>query len=185
MPPSGRSANVSSRAFSLAADSSNFGANDSLAFCSAVSAGATALSLARRRRGDDPQDRREPAVIVASDRVDVTSANPYHPLTLRRGGRRCSGIPNSSSRAFRRERRLSNWAHERSCRGRSQSQRETRRRRPFVLKKIRSPGSMSEGSISVADFVLLLDDSRNGDAVLREDVLHQTAAIEAGRIRSA
>src|SRR5687767_5095285 len=34
----------------------------------------------------------------------------------------------------------------------------------------------------VADFVLLLDDTRNGNAVLREDVLHETAAVEAAGI---
>jgi len=40
--PNGRFANVASRAFSLAALSSNFGASDSLSvICSAVSAGAT------------------------------------------------------------------------------------------------------------------------------------------------
>ena len=34
----------------------------------------------------------------------------------------------------------------------------------------------------VADLPLLLDDARHGDAVLREDVLHQPAAIEPSRI---
>jgi hypothetical protein len=37
----------------------------------------------------------------------------------------------------------------------------------------------------VADFELLFDHARNGDAVLREDVLHQAAAIEAPGICSS
>ncbi len=55
--------------------------------------------------------------------------------------------------------------------------------RLFVLKKIKSPGSISGGLHLVADLPLLFDDARHGDAILREDVLHQPAAVEPCRDR--
>ena len=48
----------------------------------------------------------------------------------------------------------------------------------FVLKKIRSPGLISEGFTLLPASVPLLDHARNEDAVLREYILDETAAIE-------
>ena len=55
----------------------------------------------------------------------------------------------------------------------------------LVLKKIRSPGLMSDGRIVSPTSVLLLDDPRHGESVLCEDVLHQAAAIEPAGVGPA
>ena len=52
----------------------------------------------------------------------------------------------------------------------------------LVLKKIRSPGLMSDGRIVSPTSYCCFDDARDVDAVLREDVLHEAAAVEPAGI---